>query len=222
MDWLDLIGDGVPIQENTVKLNWPGVMYLSKKSDPGTVSIFNSTQFFPSFVVKNSVTRSVMACSQMISRRVFRQPQCGLLVNAALSLHVAEFTRELLAAGTESASRRRIGRARQIPLQNYSSAPTLLLRIRQWDRRKQRLRVRMRRTTEDAIYLADLRNLSQIHHRDAIRDMPHHGEIVRNKKIRQSEVHPRRLVVQIEFAKPRIHDVRWRRRIPAFEIRARI
>ena len=37
MDFDELIGYGVPIHENTVKSNCPGVTYLSKKSLVGAV-----------------------------------------------------------------------------------------------------------------------------------------------------------------------------------------
>jgi hypothetical protein len=47
------------------------------------------------------------------------------------------------------------------------------LRIRQWYRGKQRLRVWMRRKAEYMIHFGDFRNLSKIHYRNAICDAPY-------------------------------------------------
>jgi len=46
----------------------------------------------------------------------------------------------------------------------------------------------MRRQIKNSVDVADLHDLSKIHHRDAVRDMTHHRQVVRNEEIRQLQV----------------------------------
>lgn len=42
--------------------------------------------------------------------------------------------------------------------------------------------------SEDLIHFSDLCNFSEIHHSDAIDDMPDHRQVVCNKEVRESEI----------------------------------
>jgi hypothetical protein len=56
-----------------------------------------------------------------------------------------------------------------------------------WRRKQQRLRVGVRRRIEHRIGRPDLDDLAQIHHRDAMGEMAHHAQIVRDKQDRQAQ-----------------------------------
>ncbi len=62
--------------------------------------------------------------------------------------------------------------------------PLLLERgIRNRDRRQKRLRIRHRRLAIQILSFRQLDDLSQIHHRDAIRHVLHHREIMRDEQV---------------------------------------
>ena len=61
------------------------------------------------------------------------------------------------------------------------------LRIRCGHRRQQRLRVGMVRRVEQRVALGQLHQPAEIHHRDPVRDVPHHRQIVRDEQIRDAE-----------------------------------
>ena len=46
----------------------------------------------------------------------------------------------------------------------------------------------MARVVEDALGLALLDDLSQVHHRDPVREIAHHAEIVRDEQVAESEL----------------------------------
>jgi hypothetical protein len=60
----------------------------------------------------------------------------------------------------------------------------------------------MLRMRIDALGGAGFHHLAEIHHRDAVAQMPHHAEIVRNEQIGEAEIAPQRLE-QVE--KLRLH-----------------
>ena len=89
------------------------------------------------------------------------------------------------AARSETAAGWRIYRCRNIALE-YDPL-TLLPWI--WDRyrRQQCLRVRMQRRFVQTLSFANLDDLTQIHHSNAVRDMFDDRQSVRNKQIRQAK-----------------------------------
>src|ERR1700741_4741090 len=106
--------------------------------------------------------------------------------------HLAYFRLLLRAAGeaggeavVEAATRRRVDRARYVafeddPLPRYVG-------VRDRHRRQQRLGIRVLRACEQRVLIGELDDLAEIHHRDAVADVLDDGEIVRDKKIRQSK-----------------------------------
>ena len=55
-------------------------------------------------------------------------------------------------------------------------------------RGQQRLRVRMQRIVEQFVAVGEFDDAAEIHHRDALAEMPHHREIVRDEQIGQAEL----------------------------------
>ncbi len=74
-----------------------------------------------------------------------------------------------------------------ITREDQARAAALKIRIELGDRAHQRLRVRVAGTFHDVGRGSELDDFPEIHHGDAIRDMFHHGEIVRDKN--QGEMH---------------------------------
>ena len=99
----------------------------------------------------------------------------------------------LPAARAEAAARRRVGRARDVALQHDPLALAALARLLDRHRRQERLRVRMRRALVDVVLRADLDDLAEIHHRDAVGDVPHDRQVVRDEDVGQAEVALQRL-----------------------------
>ena len=95
---------------------------------------------------------------------------------------------ELEAPGAEPAPRRRVRRARQVALEQDPLAGALAARVGQRDRRQQRLRVRVRRAARTARACRDLDDLAEVHHRDAVGDVPHHRQVVRDEHVAQAEL----------------------------------
>ena len=111
--------------------------------------------------------------------------QKRLFINASLALPVVKFVGKLLATRAEPAAGRGIRGTRNIALQDDPPPCALLPRIRQRNGRKQRLSVRMRGHAEYLIDVSDLDDLAEIHHRNAVGDMPHDRQIVSDEKIRE-------------------------------------
>src|SRR5579864_4608165 len=109
------------------------------------------------------------------------------------------------AAGAEPAAGRRVRRAWHVALEHDPLPLAALARLLDRNRRQKRLRIRMRRALVDLVPRADLDHLAEIHHGDAIGDMPDDGEIVRNEDVREPEVALQRL--------EQIHDLRANRNV---------
>ena len=75
--------------------------------------------------------------------------------------------------GSEVAPRRRIERAGNFSLEFGNLLETLRTTGICWDRRKKRLGIRVDGITIDLVTVSDFDNLSQIHHRNPIRYLPH-------------------------------------------------
>src|SRR5437762_2566503 len=90
------------------------------------------------------------------------------------------------AARAKHAAARRIGRARDIALQDDALAA--LLRVGIWNRRQQRLRIGMPRRLADLPSGTDLHDLAEIHDGDPVRDMAHHGDVVGDEKKRKAKL----------------------------------
>lgn len=82
---------------------------------------------------------------------------------------------------------RRMEGGGRITREDQARAPALKIRVEVGNRAHQRLRVRVAGTFHDVGCGAELDDFSKIHHGDAIRDVFHHGEIVRDKN--QGEMH---------------------------------
>lgn len=82
--------------------------------------------------------------------------------------------------------RRMEGRGR-ITCEKQARAAALKIRVEVGDRADQRLRVRVAGTFHDVGRGSELDDFPEIHHGDAIRDVFHHGKIVRDKN--QGEMH---------------------------------
>ena len=93
----------------------------------------------------------------------------------------------------EGAARRRVDRGRRVARDDDAKA--LLLRIGRRHRAEQRARVRMQRRRVELLGRALLDDLAEVHHRDALADVPHDAEIVRDEEEGDAE-----LVLQIHRA----------------------
>ena len=102
---------------------------------------------------------------------------CGTSTAAALD-HIG-------AAGVEAAAGRRIERARHLALQHDAAA--LCLRLGHRDRRQQRAAIGMARRGEQRLRVRGLDDDAEIHHRDPVGDVLHHGEIVRDEDVGEAE-----------------------------------
>ena len=85
------------------------------------------------------------------------------------------------AAGVEMAAFRRVHRARHVALQADPLA--LHLRVRHRHGGEQRLRVGVLRVAVEIAGPGEFDDAAEIHHRDAVGDVLHHGEIVRDEQI---------------------------------------
>src|SRR6266852_5139874 len=97
-------------------------------------------------------------------------------------------------AGMENAARRRGQGRGNLALEGARRTRALDLRI--GDRRgvEQRLGVGMRRMGVELVAVGDLHQMAEIHHRNSIRDMPHHRQIVGNEQ--KAEIEPRLQVLE--------------------------
>src|SRR3954469_14613929 len=87
------------------------------------------------------------------------------------------------AARVEAAARGRVARARDRAMQADAWARAGGERR---DRRQERLGVGMVRRLEDALGRADVHDLAEIHHRDAVGDVADDGEVVRDEDVRHA------------------------------------
>jgi hypothetical protein len=87
-----------------------------------------------------------------------------------------------LAPSPEPAPRWSAGRTRHIAGEYDPPPSPLAHRIGDWRRRQQSLRIRMGGRFENPVARRAFNDPTQVHHRDTIRHMADHSEIVRNKK----------------------------------------
>ena len=87
------------------------------------------------------------------------------------------------APGVEPAAGGDVHGAGQTALDNLPVGIPRLLRVRNRIRGKQGLRVRVKRMVVDFAAVAAFHQTAEVHHADMLRDMPHHGKIMRNKQI---------------------------------------
>src|SRR5262245_4439767 len=96
--------------------------------------------------------RGVVVVFQAVERRLLlKAPPAPVLVEAG----------ELRTARPEPAARWRVGRTRQVALEQDPPAGPLLVRVRQRDRREQGLRVRVGRGLVHTCDVADLDDLAE-------------------------------------------------------------
>ena len=69
--------------------------------------------------------------------------------------------------------------------------------MRRRDRRQQRLGIGMRRRAEQAVGIRDLDDAAEIHHRDAVRNVPDHRKIVRNEQVGEIQL-PLQILEQVD------------------------
>src|SRR5262249_2059788 len=85
------------------------------------------------------------------------------------------------------AARRRIDRARHLPLHGSESATGLDARIRHRHGVEKRPGVGMQRVVEQLVAIRELDDAAEIHHRDALAEMPHPREIVSDEQVGEAE-----------------------------------
>jgi hypothetical protein len=89
------------------------------------------------------------------------------------------------ASGVEVAAGRRIDGAGYVALEDQSLTGNVAFRVGYRHRRQQGARVRMERVLVKGCRGSAFDDSAQVHHRDAIRNVPDHTEVVRNEKVRQ-------------------------------------
>ena len=99
----------------------------------------------------------------------------------------------LPAACAKAAAGRWVRRVRDVALEDDALPLAALRRLLDRDRRQERLGVRVRRPVVDVLLRADLDDLAEIHHRDAVGDVPDEREVVRDEQIGEAEVALQRL-----------------------------
>ena len=98
---------------------------------------------------------------------------------------------------------------------NEANAPVVCaFRVGTRNRRQKSARVGMHRVLVDQLRRPDLHDMTEIHHRDAVRDVPHHGKIVGDEDIGKAkfvlkvlhQVHHLRLDRDVQGADGLIRD----------------
>ena len=87
----------------------------------------------------------------------------------------------------ESATGRRVHRARNVALEHDAPPAPFAIGVRQGNGREQRLRIGMGGALVDPVRGADLDDAAEIHDRHATRDMTHDCEIVRDEEVGDAE-----------------------------------
>jgi len=118
------------------------------------------------------------------------------------SLHAATL-RGMRAAGMKPAAGWNRKRTRHIPLEDHAAAARA--RLRQRNRRGEWLGIRMARGCDHGFLLCKLDDLAEIHHRDAVGDVLHHGKVVGDEDV--AEPKPRLKILE------KIDDLRAHRDI---------
>ena len=115
-------------------------------------------------------------------------PLTGLQLDE-LRLGGAADLRGLPAPGVEAAAARRGDRRGHVAAQQDALAlAALTLGVRHRHGRHQGLGVRVHRRLVQRGAVGELDDLAEVHHRDAVRDVPDHGEVVRDDHVRQAEL----------------------------------
>ena len=125
-----------------------------------------------------------------VRRRQFRRAVTGGRMSrrrrrAVAAASTRQRSIDIGAAGMEAAARRRIERARHLALQHDAAA--LGPRLGHRDRRQQRAAVGVARRGEQRLGVRGLDDAAEIHHGDAVGDVLHHGEIVRDEDVGEAE-----------------------------------
>ncbi|MDQ1080944.1 hypothetical protein QE401_003470 [Pseudoroseomonas cervicalis] len=81
----------------------------------------------------------------------------------------------------------RVQRRGDVPLQDHPPRSAPQRRVRHGRGGEQRLGIGMARIAEQRAGLGDLHHPAEIHHRDAVGDMPHHRQIMRDEQDGQAE-----------------------------------
>jgi hypothetical protein len=109
-------------------------------------------------------------------------------IGAGLAQHRLLLAAARLGEGTarvEAAARRRREGARHVARQQHAHLAHAGIGPR--DRRQQRLRIGMQRPRVEVALGGDLDQLAEIHHRHAVADVLHHGEVVGDEQIGEAE-----------------------------------
>src|SRR3990172_13000678 len=91
------------------------------------------------------------------------------------------------ATGMEDAPRRGVQRAGHVTLEDDALPPGLYLRVWNGDRGEQCLGIGMKRVIVQLCTPRDFHQFAEIHDRDTVTDVAHHGEVMGNKQIREVE-----------------------------------
>lgn len=87
----------------------------------------------------------------------------------------------------ERAAAWRVGGARQVPLEQHTSATVLHLRVGNWNGAEQCLAIWMYRAAIQFTAFGDLDDLAEIHHCNAVGDVLHHIQPVSDEQVGQAE-----------------------------------
>ena len=120
------------------------------------------------------------------------------------------------AAQMQMAAGRRIDRARHVALQDGAVAPRA--RARHRDRGQQRLRIGVARVGEQFVGRRGLDDAAEIHHGDAVGDVLHHREIVRDEDVGEAEP-PLQVAQQVEHLRADRHVERRDRLVAHDQLR---
>src|SRR5207253_3844110 len=107
---------------------------------------------------------------------------------AELGNHLPALLDRPRAARVKHASRRRIEWARHLAPQHRTRARALERRIGNGHRIEERLSVGMQWITVKRVAVGKLHDAPEVHHRDAIGNVAHDGEVVRDEKIGEAEL----------------------------------
>jgi hypothetical protein len=103
-------------------------------------------------------------------------------------IHFVAYIHHPRTASAEVAAFGRVGWTGHISLQDNALAFLLDDRVGNRYGAQQGLSVRMQGIVVDLVPIRQLGQLAQIHHRDAITDVPHHTQVVGDKEVRQAKL----------------------------------
>ena len=88
---------------------------------------------------------------------------------------------------SEATSGWRVDGAGHIALEDDATPHAFADRVGYGDGRQQRLALRVRRPAVDAVTVARLDDLAEVHDHDLVADVAHHGQVVRDEEVRQAQ-----------------------------------